>query len=65
MVLLSIILGLIALAGVGWTFANGALLTVDGLFLSLILLALCGILFLNAFLDLRRNKSAPAAQKSR
>ena len=64
MVLLSLILGVIALAGIGWTFENGSILTVDGLFLSLILLALCGILFLNAFLDIRRKKSAPAAQKS-
>jgi len=65
MVLLSLILGIVTLAGIGWTFEKGSILTVDGLFLSLILLALCGILFLNAFLDVRRKRSAPGAQKSR
>ena len=41
--------------------------TVDGLFMSIILLALSGILFLNAFLEARKKftmKNAPQAQKS-
>jgi len=45
---------------------NGTVTTVDGLFLSLILLTLSGILFLNAFLELRtklKKSHAPAAQK--
>jgi hypothetical protein len=67
MLVLSIILGLVPLAGIGWTVLNGTITTVDGLFMSLILLALSGILFLNAYLEARRKfilKKAPQAQKS-
>jgi hypothetical protein len=53
-VVLSIVLGIIPLLGIAWTIMNGSITTVDGLFLSLILLALSGIFFLNAFLELRR-----------
>jgi hypothetical protein len=66
MLLLSIVLGVIPLVGVAWTVMNGTVTTVDGLFLSLILLTLSGILFLNAFLELRvklKKASAPVAQK--
>ena len=41
--------------------------TVDGLFMSIILLALSGILFLNVFLEVRKKfalKKAPQAQKT-
>ncbi|HTR68415.1 MAG TPA: hypothetical protein VMH85_21720 [Terriglobales bacterium] len=54
MLALSLLLGLIPLAGIAWTVMNGLLTTVDGLFLSLILAASSGILFLNAFLELRK-----------
>jgi len=68
MTLLSILLGIIPLLGIAWTLRNGTITTVDGLFMSLILLTLSGILFLNAFLDIRkrlRSKSqAPAARKT-
>src|ERR1035438_5117972 len=68
MTLLSILLGIIPLLGIAWTLKNGTITTVDGLFMSLILLTLSGILFLNAFLDIRkrlRSKSqAPAARKT-
>lgn len=60
MILLSLILGIIPLLGIGWTVENGTVMTVDGLFLSLILLAISGILFLNVFLSLRHKKTAPA-----
>ena len=53
MLVLSVVLGLVPLAGVAWTVVNGTITTVDGLFLSLILLTLSGILFLNAFLEMR------------
>jgi len=53
MMLLSIVLGIVPLLGIAWTVTNGTVTTVDGLFLSLILLSLSGILFLNAYLDLR------------
>jgi hypothetical protein len=67
MLALSILLGLLPLLGIAWTFQNGTLTTVDGLFMSLILLTLSGILFLNAYLDIRNRlkpKSQPAKKAS-
>jgi hypothetical protein len=67
MVVLSVVLGLIPLAEVVWTILNGTITTVDGLFMSIILLTLSGILFLNAYLEARKKfilKKAPQAQKS-
>ncbi len=53
MLLISLLLGLISLAGVAWIIIIGSLLSVDGLFMSLILLTLSGIFFLNVLLELR------------
>jgi hypothetical protein len=68
MLVLSVVLGLVPLAGIVWTIQNGMITTVDGLFMSIILLALSGILFLNVFLEARKKftlKKAPQrAQKS-
>ena len=67
MLLLSVVLGLVPLAGIAWMVQNGMMTTVDGLFMSLILLALSGILFLNVFMEVRKKftlKKAPQAQKS-
>ncbi len=67
MLVLSIILGLVPLAGVAWTVLNGTITTVDGLFMTIILLTLSGILFLNAYLEARKKfilKKTPQAQKS-
>ena len=67
MLVLSIVLGLIPLAGIAWTVHNGMITTVDGLFMSIIMLALSGILFLNASMEARKKftmKKAPQAQKS-
>jgi hypothetical protein len=67
MLVLSVVLGLVPLAGIGWTVENGMIATVDGLFMSIIMLALSGILFLNVYLEARKKfagKQAPAAQKS-
>jgi hypothetical protein len=56
---LSLVLGLLPLAGVGWILANGMIIvwppsaTVDGLFMSLILLALSLCFLLNAYLEAR------------
>ena len=69
---LSLVLGLVPLAGVVWIFASGMItlsppsFTVDGLFMSLILLALSGCFFLNAFWEARdqgllgKKQAAPA-----
>ena len=54
LVLLSVLLGIISLLGIVWIGVSHTLTTVDGLFMSLILLALAGIFFVNAFMELRR-----------
>ena len=48
---ISALLGIVPLAGVVWVLRNREMLTVDGLFLCLILLTLAGIFFLNAAWD--------------
>jgi len=53
MLLLSLLLGLLSLAGVAWIILIGSLLSVDGLFMSLILLTLAGVFFLNVLLECR------------
>ena len=65
MLVLSVVLGVVPLMGVAWIVLNASVTTVDGLFMSLILLTLSGILFLNAFLELRgrMKKSAALQQK--
>jgi uncharacterized membrane protein len=58
MLLISILLGLLSLAGIAWIVIVGSLLSVDGLFMTLILLTLAGIFFLNVLLELRDRRSA-------
>lgn len=53
MLLVSIVMGIIPLLGIAWTIATGTITTVDGLFMSLILLTLSGVFFLNAYWELR------------
>jgi hypothetical protein len=71
MLLISILLGIIPLAGIAWILVAGSITTVDGMFMSLILLTLSGIFFLNVLLELRdrgffaflqKNKSVPAKE---
>ena len=70
---LSLVLGLLPLAGVGWIFANGMIrlsppsATVDGLFMTLILLTLSACFLLNAYWEMRDQgligkKQAPPAK---
>jgi hypothetical protein len=72
MLLLSVVFGILPLLGIVWTIVDGSLTTVDGLFISLILLTLSGLFFLNAFLECRdcglikmpsKEKSATPAKK--
>ena len=51
MLLLSVVFGLVPLAGVAWIVTQGSISSVDGLFTSLILLTLSGILFFNVALN--------------
>lgn len=56
---LSLVLGLLPLVGVAWIFASGMItlsppsFTVDGLFMSLILLTLSACFLLNAYWEMR------------
>ena len=64
--IISIVLGLIPLAGIAWIIAAGTVTTTDGLFESLIMLSISGIFFLNVFWELRdrgllgKSKAEPA-----
>jgi hypothetical protein len=53
MLALSLVLGILPLLGVAWTLMNGMITTVDGLFMSLILLTLSGVFMLNAYWEMR------------
>jgi hypothetical protein len=53
MLALSLVLGILPLLGVAWTLMNGMITTIDGLFMTLILLTLSGIFMLNAFWEMR------------
>ena len=53
MLLLSIVLGIVPLGGIVWILLAGSISTVDGLFMSHILLTISGIFFLNVFWELR------------
>ena len=53
MLLISILMGLIPLAGIAWILIAKSVTTVDGLFMSLILLTISAVFFLNVYLELR------------
>lgn len=65
---LSLVLGLLPLAGVGWILASGMITfappsaTVDGLFMTLILLALSACFLLNAYWEMRDQGFLPKKQ---
>jgi hypothetical protein len=59
---LSVLLALIPLLGVVWIVIYGSILSVDGLFMSLILLAMSGIVGLNVMLELRKLRSGGSKQ---
>ena len=73
---LSLVLGLLSFAGVVWIFASGMIVlspfsvTVDGLFMTLILLTLSACFLLNAYWEMRdrgligKKKTEPAKAAS-
>ena len=65
MLLISILLGTIPLAGVAWIVLRGAITTVDGLFMSLILLSLSAVFYFNVVLELRDRGVFPFGQKAK
>jgi uncharacterized membrane protein len=68
MLAISLVLGILPLLGVVWTLMNGMITTVDGLFMSLILLTLSGVFMLNVFWEMRDmgliKKKTPAEKKA-
>jgi hypothetical protein len=70
-IVIAVLMGMIPLAGVAWVLRTRELLTVDGLFMCLILLTLAGIFFLSAtwdaydlgWLDFLKRRRKPAAAK--
>ena len=70
MLALSLVLGILPLLGVAWTLLNGMITTVDGLFMTLILLTLSAVFMLNAYWEARdmgfvgKKKAAAAAPKT-
>ena len=65
MLLISIAFGLIPLAGIAWILLAGSITTVDGMFMSLILLTLSGIFFLNVLMELRDRGLLPFLHKGK
>ncbi|MGO8795136.1 MAG: hypothetical protein ACLQLC_09965 [Candidatus Sulfotelmatobacter sp.] len=70
MLAISLVLGILPLLGIAWTLMNGMITTVDGLFMTLILLTLSGVFMLNAFWEMRdsgllgKKKAAVPATKA-
>jgi hypothetical protein len=58
MLIVSVLLALVPLLGVAWIAMSGAITSVDGLFMSLILLAMSGIVGLNILIELRKGRTA-------
>jgi hypothetical protein len=62
--LVSLLLAVLPLLGIGWILMYGSITTVDGLFTSLILAAMSGILGLNVLLELKRRSTGEANSAS-
>ncbi len=65
LLLISILFGLVPLAGIVWIFIAGSITTVDGMFMSLILLTLSGVFFLNVAMELRDRGLLQVPHKSK
>ncbi len=63
--LVSILLAIVPLAGIALIILAGTITTVDGLFMSLILLSLSGVFFLNVFLEIHDRGFLPFLQKKK
>ncbi len=65
MLVLSILLALVPLVGIAWIVVTRSLTSVDGLFMSLILLTISGIFFLNVVLEMDAHGWLPFLHKSK
>src|SRR5271155_843384 len=63
--LLSVLLALIPLAGIAWIVITKSLTSVDGLFMSLILLTLSGVFVLNAVFEMDERGWLPFLHKGK
>ena len=57
MLVISVLLALVPLLGIAWIVLYGSITTVDGLFMSLIMAAMSGIVGLNILIELRKRGS--------
>lgn len=64
MLLLSLLFALIALAGIALIVMTKSVTSVDGLFMSLILLTLSGVFFLNVLMEMKAKGWPPFGRKS-
>jgi hypothetical protein len=64
MLVLSVLLALVPLLGIAWIVMYGSITTVDGLFMSLILAAMSGIVGLNVLLEFRKHAAGGGTQNS-
>jgi hypothetical protein len=62
--IISLVMALVPLLGIAWIFVRGSLLTLDGLLMTLILLAISGAFTGYAVLELRRRRRHPAAARA-
>jgi hypothetical protein len=60
LLIVSVILAILPLLGIAWVLLTRSITTVDGLFLSLILLSISGIFVLNAFWEFQRQRRRAA-----
>jgi hypothetical protein len=61
---MSAVMALLPLLGIAWIFLQGSPLTVDGLFMTLILLGISGTFAANMAMELRRRKLQPAGARA-
>jgi hypothetical protein len=57
MLFISVLLALVPLLGIAWIVLYSSITTVDGLFMSLILAAMSGIVGLNVLIELKKKRS--------
>ena len=57
MLFISVLLALVPLLGIAWIVLYGLITTVDGLFMSLILAAMSGVVGLNVLIELKKKRS--------
>jgi hypothetical protein len=65
LLIISLVLAFAPLLGIGWILVTGSITTVDGLFLSLILLTISGVFGLNGLWEFQRLRRLAAAGSTR